>query len=134
MFRRITCIASAARAARDLPDISLFASNFNNGSGYILCQSDANSGSNKTSCDLNSPYTDFEGAGGTSFSAPAFAGIMALVNQKTGQRQGNANYVLYPLAAQTGASCASNAAAGMKPPATRTSSYAKPVSVVVMRI
>jgi hypothetical protein len=32
---------------------------------------------------------------------------MALVNQKTGQRQGNANYVLYPLAAQSGASCAS---------------------------
>jgi hypothetical protein len=38
-------------------------------------------------------------AGGTSFSAPAFAGIMALVNQKTGSRQGQANYVLYQLAA-----------------------------------
>ena len=42
----------------------------------------------------------FLAAGGTSAAAPAFAGIMALVNQKTGERQGNANYVLYPLAAR----------------------------------
>ena len=34
---------------------------------------------------------------------------MALVNQKYG-RQGNANYVLYPLAAQSGASCNSSTA------------------------
>ena len=46
------------------------------------------------------PHWDFMGVGGTSAAAPAFAGIMALVNQKTGERQGNANYVLYPLAAQ----------------------------------
>ena len=31
-------------------------------------------------------------------AAPTFAGMMALVNQKTGQRQGNANFVLYALA------------------------------------
>ena len=36
---------------------------------------------------------------------------MAMVNQKTGERQGNASYVLYPLAAQSAASCTSNAAA-----------------------
>ena len=36
------------------------------------------------------------GVGGTSASSPAFAGIMALVNQKYG-RQGQADYVLYPL-------------------------------------
>ncbi len=35
---------------------------------------------------------------GTSAAAPAFAGIMALVVQKTGQRQGNANPRLYQLA------------------------------------
>jgi len=34
-----------------------------------------------------------------------------MVNQKTGERQGNANYVLSPLAAKSGASCTSNAAA-----------------------
>ena len=53
--------------------------------------------------------------GGTSASAPAFAGVMALVNQKqaTAQnpapRQGNADYVLYALANKTGTSCTSSA-------------------------
>jgi len=39
------------------------------------------------------------GIGGTSASAPAFADIMALVNQQYG-RQGQADFVLYPLAVQ----------------------------------
>ena len=101
-------------AVRDIPDVSLFASNgaTDSTSFYAFCQMDANygTGSSTSSCDLNAPYLDFQGAGGTSFAAPAFAGIMAMVIEKTGERQGNANYVLYPLAAQNGASCASNAA------------------------
>jgi hypothetical protein len=98
---------------RDIPDVSLFASDGFNGSFYVICEMDANSGtgSSTTSCDLNAPYTDFLGVGGTSASSPAFAGIMALVVQKTGQRQGNANYVLYKLAAKSGASCTSNPSA-----------------------
>src|SRR5208337_1506057 len=64
---------------------------------------------NPNSCDLNAPYLDFEGGSGTSASAQAFAGIMALVNQRYG-RQGNANYVLYPMAAKSGASCNSSTA------------------------
>src|SRR5207253_393810 len=39
------------------------------------------------------------GIGGTSASSPAMAGIMALINQKYGP-QGQANFTLYPLAAQ----------------------------------
>lgn len=106
-----------ADGVRDIPDISLFASDGFNGSFYILCEMDANTGtgSSTSSCDLNSPFLDFQGAGGTSGSSPAFAGIMAMVNQKTGQRQGNANYVLYKLAAQSGLSCTSNAAAVTNP-------------------
>lgn len=77
---------------RDLPDVSLFASNGFLGTFYLVCQSDATGGI----CDLN----NLAGFGGTSVSSPAFAGIMALVNQKTGERQGNANYILYKLAAQ----------------------------------
>ncbi len=98
--------------ARDLPDLSLFAGNGFNASFYVLCQMDANSseGGSSTSCDLSTPYTDFQAAGGTSASAQVFAGIMALVNQAQG-RQGNANYVLYPLAAQAGNTCVSNTAA-----------------------
>jgi hypothetical protein len=93
---------------RDLPDVSLFASNGQNASFYIVCEQDAN-GTSTTSCDLNSPFEDFQGVGGTSASSPAFAAIMALVNQQTGQRQGNPNYVLYPLAAKAGSTCTSQA-------------------------
>jgi hypothetical protein len=87
---------------RDLPDVSLFASNGFDSSFYIMCQSDAG-GTGTNSCNLNDFGYTFQGVGGTSASAPAFAGIMALVNQKqaTAQnpapRQGNANYVLYQL-------------------------------------
>jgi len=97
-------------SVRDIPDVSVFASDGYHGSFYVICQMDANAatGGNTSSCDLNAPYQNFQGAGGTSVSAQAFAGIMALVNQKTGQRQGNANYVLYKLAAQNGASCNSS--------------------------
>jgi hypothetical protein len=84
--------------ARDVPDVSLFASNGFEGNAYLFCQADA---STSGTCDLNAPFTDIIMAGGTSFSSPAMAGIMALVNQKTGSRQGNPNYVFYKLAAQT---------------------------------
>ncbi len=75
--------------ARDLPDISLFASNGFLGSFYVVCQKDATGGV----CNLN----NFAGYGGTSVASPAFAGIMALVNQKTGSAQGVPGLVLYKL-------------------------------------
>jgi hypothetical protein len=78
---------------RDTPDVSLFASSGINASFYPLCASDGD-------CQPASGGTvQITGVGGTSASTPAFAGIMALVNQKYG-RQGQANTVLYPLAAQ----------------------------------
>ncbi|MDP9338894.1 MAG: Ig-like domain repeat protein [Acidobacteriota bacterium] len=89
-----------ADSKRDIPDISLFASNGENNSFYIVCQKDF-TGAN--SCDLSTPFQNFEGAGGTSASVQAFAGIMALINQSQATvsvpapRQGNANYVLYKL-------------------------------------
>src|SRR5580698_9053140 len=48
---------------RQLPDISLFAGNGTNGSFYIICQEDANTGtgSSTSSCNLNSPFADFQG-------------------------------------------------------------------------
>ncbi len=81
---------------RDIPDVSLFASNGFMGNFYVICQSDSNP--YRTCNTSSSSY--FAGFGGTSVASPAFAGIMALVNQQTGERQGNANYVLYKLAAQ----------------------------------
>ncbi|MGH9528599.1 MAG: Ig-like domain repeat protein [Terriglobales bacterium] len=82
---------------RDVPDVSLFAAAGSpSGSFYIICEADQVSGN---SCNPANPSTNFLGVGGTSASAPAFAGIMALVNQHTNSRQGNANYVFYKLAA-----------------------------------
>jgi trimeric autotransporter adhesin len=79
---------------RDIPDVSLFAADGLNYSYYPLCAADGDcqpaSGSN---------LIQITAVGGTSASTPAFAGIMALVNQEYG-RQGQADYVLYPLATQ----------------------------------
>ncbi|MBV9300580.1 MAG: VCBS repeat-containing protein [Acidobacteriaceae bacterium] len=72
--------------ARDLPDVSLSAASHD---PYVLCD--------QSSCNSSSP--SFYGISGTSASAPSFAGIIALVNQKTGKRQGQADPVLYTLAA-----------------------------------
>lgn len=83
---------------RDIPDVSLFASNGFLNNFYMICQSDAGG-----YC-FSGTYT-FLGIGGTSASSPAFAGIMALVNQQMASqalspRQGNANYIFYKLASQ----------------------------------
>ena len=96
--------------ARDIPDLSFFASNGFNDTFYIICQEDllpTNEQTGNVSCDPNATVSSFAGFGGTSVSTPAFAGIVALVNQATNSRQGNANYILYKLAAQSGASCTS---------------------------
>jgi hypothetical protein len=87
---------------RHIPDVSLFASSGFLGNFYMICEADQTPGP----CSL-APNYYFLGIGGTSASSPAFAGIMALVNQQMAQttgnpneRQGNANYVLYKLAVQ----------------------------------
>lgn len=86
-----------ADGARDVPDISLMAGDGFYGSAYVFCQSDAtvlDPPNNGFSCSVN---TALQAAGGTSFAAPNFAGILALVEQQTQSRQGNINYVLYKL-------------------------------------
>jgi len=86
--------------ARDIPDVSLFAGNGFFSSAYILCEADQTQTGG--TCGLTGDQYDFVAIGGTSASSPAFAGIMALVNQyaqSTGQ--GNANHVLYKLASST---------------------------------
>lgn len=79
-----------ADGARDTPDIALDASP--NHDGYLICSAG--------SCvsGFRMANEDLTVVGGTSCSTPTFAAIVALVNQKTGQRQGNVNTVLYSLA------------------------------------
>jgi subtilase family serine protease len=82
---------------RDLPDISLLAANGIWSHALLLCMSDAAQGG--APCNYKNP-TDalFNTAGGTSFTAPQFASIQALINQKAGGPQGNPNPVYYDLA------------------------------------
>jgi len=76
-------------SVRDLPDVSLTAASHD---PYLLCL--------ESSCQPNSQGEFFiYFASGTSASAPSFAGIMALVDQQMGGRQGLPNYMLYRLAA-----------------------------------
>lgn len=79
--------------ARDVPDLSLHASD--NHDGYLICS-------------LGSCVSGFRASdgtltvvGGTSIGAPAFAGIVAIINQQTNSAQGNINPMLYRLANST---------------------------------
>jgi trimeric autotransporter adhesin len=78
---------------RDIPDVSLFASSGINMSAYPIC---VNSGD---CVATGGAQPNVFLVGGTSASAPAMAGILALINQKFG-RQGQENFTLYALARQ----------------------------------
>lgn len=82
-----------ADGQRDLPDLSMAAAGGHD--GYLVCSV----GSCLTTPDGNL-LEQATVVGGTSAAAPSFAGILALVDQKLGSRQGLANFVLYPLASQ----------------------------------
>ena len=83
-----------ADKVRDVPDVSLFAANGLYGALWATCGDNDCSGANPT----------ISGVGGTSASAPAFAGVLALINQRLNQksggneRLGQPNWVLYQLA------------------------------------
>ena len=79
---------------RDLPDVSLFAANGVWSHYFVFCYSNPSFGGTPCGPDPSR----WAGAGGTSFSAPIWAGFQALVNQVHGI-QGNPNPVYYSLAA-----------------------------------
>ncbi|MGH9342744.1 MAG: Ig-like domain repeat protein, partial [Terriglobia bacterium] len=101
-----------ADGVRDIPDVSLFAAEGRNGSFYVFCEADVNP--NPSSNCVKADSSDIQPVSGTSVSAQAFAGVMALIDQKTGERQGNPNFILYTLAARPGASCTSDPTAVKK--------------------
>jgi subtilase family serine protease len=95
-------IGIPADGVRDIPDISLFASDgtvWNR--QYALCYSDPNHdgvpcvGTTAADIDKWAP-----GGGGTSYAAPIMAGVQALINERTGSAWGDANVELYRLAAK----------------------------------
>jgi hypothetical protein len=99
---------------RDVPDVALYSSP--NLPGYLFCTSDksdwigASSSGPAQAASCNGGFRDTTSggnyltvAGGTSFAAPIFAGMIALINQKQGwtEGQGLANATLYKLAADS---------------------------------
>ena len=80
-------IQGLPQSKRAIPDVSLAAAGGHD--GFLLCFQRVCQGGNS-----------FFIIGGTSASSPSMAGIMAIIDQKTGGRQGLANYVLYSLAAK----------------------------------
>ena len=92
----------ATSTGRNLPDVSFLAANGFYGALWGLCtdmDQDSN-GNPLTDCAAPTTGNNFNltGVGGTSASAPAFAGMLALLKQKTGARLGQADYALYQLA------------------------------------
>jgi subtilase family serine protease len=92
-----------ADAHRDVPDVSLAASP--NHDGSLVC-SQAATGSGATSCvsGFRDSAQNLSPVGGTSVGAPAFAGIIAILNQaapSAGGGLGNINPKLYALAVST---------------------------------
>jgi subtilase family serine protease len=85
---------------RLVPDISLTASPDN--AGFLYCSSDAADTKVTGSCAhgfRDSSNMNLTVAGGTSFDAPIFAGMVAIINQKTNSSgQGVVNSTLYVLA------------------------------------
>jgi subtilase family serine protease len=80
-----------ADGKRDVPDVAFNAS-FDH-DGFIVCSNgDCVNGYRATDTTLDI-------VGGTSAGVPTFAGVVALINQQTGSRQGNINRRLYELAA-----------------------------------
>jgi subtilase family serine protease len=97
-----------ADGARDLPDLSLAAAAEHD--GFLVCYD--GSCQYTTNSDGSITLQSATIIGGTSAASPSMAGIMALVEQKNGSFQGQANYKFYQLAAQQSASlnCDSSAA------------------------
>ena len=103
---------------RDLPDVVSFAANGLFGHALLYCMSDTAEGG--TACNYaNGTAVEANSAGGTSFAAPAFAGIQALIDQKKGGTQGNPDAHLYALSIAQGQNYGSacNASYGTSQPA-----------------
>ena len=89
-------------SSRLVPDIAFQASAGN--PGYVICTDDPALGGDPSDCagtDLHNSSGKYILSGGTSFSAPIFAGFVTFLNgYEQSNGQGNVNPVLYSLAAQ----------------------------------
>ncbi|MFC5863890.1 Ig-like domain repeat protein [Acidicapsa dinghuensis] len=93
-----------ADQVRDVPDVSFFSGDgFNYAAWGICTDQDADvNGNALTDCTKdNNGNFNITIIGGTSTAAPTMAGVLAMLHQATGQRQGQVDYALYNLAKTT---------------------------------
>lgn len=97
---------SSSITMREVPDIALNAAT--GLPGYLLCTSDTSFWNTSQEASCNSGFRDsatgdLTVGGGTSFAAPIFSGMLALINQAKGYTtgQGLINSTLYTLAANS---------------------------------
>ncbi|MFC5862995.1 protease pro-enzyme activation domain-containing protein [Acidicapsa dinghuensis] len=97
---------SSSITMREVPDVALNAAT--GLPGYLICTSDSTFWSNGQDASCNSGFRDSSTGdltvgGGTSFAAPIFSGMVALINQSKGYTtgQGLVNPMLYSLAASS---------------------------------
>ncbi len=86
-----TCIAANATnytVHRMVPDIAFIAASGHDATAFCA----------ESSCYNTSTGFGIGAVGGTSVATPVMASVQALINQKNGGRQGNANFYYYPLA------------------------------------
>jgi trimeric autotransporter adhesin len=98
--------------ARDLPDVSFLAANGLYGVSWAYCEIADGGTDCATANGALTATSTVHGAGGTSASTPAFAGMLALLEQSTGSRLGQANNVLYQLAAANASTVLHDVTAG----------------------
>lgn len=88
-------VGTPADAARDVPDLSLNASDGHD--QLLYCVNVATGASCGAGFRISASNTGLTVAGGTSFDSQIFGGMLALVEQKIGSRIGNANTTIYAL-------------------------------------
>ena len=88
-----------ADGARDVPDLALAASAYHD--PYLFCEPTGSKGLPGCTNGYRDSQNYLDVTGGTSAAAPTFAGIVAMILQATGSRQGNLNPALYQLAASS---------------------------------
>ena len=92
-------IGVPADAVRDLPDVSFMSGNGVDASAWLVCTDEPVTGtaaSHNCAAQPDSSF-NFSSFGGTSTATPAFAGMLALVQEKMGARLGQATKELYDL-------------------------------------
>ncbi|HEY1898006.1 MAG TPA: protease pro-enzyme activation domain-containing protein [Terracidiphilus sp.] len=99
-----TGIGVPADALRDMPDVSLMSGAGGDNASWLVCTDDVGPNSATPPVNVTADCTDqsdkqfyFFGFGGTSTAAPAFAGILAMVQQHSGGRLGQAAKQLYDI-------------------------------------